>query len=318
MPLDLVTWTPAIGGSGSDKYQPPVGTFIAAGGTSFSSVPTIAEINASSHINQIIALYNRRAQQLVGANPTLSTLSYVTTVPSLVGAAAWNSIRTAIINLTTQEFGACPITIGTRSSGSYVKATDIAEYRQALAIPDTITLDGNNSRVSSGLYQRYDNPYNTFQTEQLHNWYWIQQYKWMGKYSGFYAERYRTMLKFPITLYGRTLSSAVFSDGGVVTVWYAGSDYPTTLELWSTDQDESTLSVASFSHFGTYLAGLFTKSSGGDQSFSYSADITAKVSAYDGAVLYLLASTDLERQSLGLACEMWFLFGSPKLVLTFV
>jgi hypothetical protein len=73
MGFDLVTWSPRIGATGDDAYDIPGATRmdgtvdtsvehtrVEAGSSSFSDTPTIAEINASSHWNQLIAALNRR------------------------------------------------------------------------------------------------------------------------------------------------------------------------------------------------------------------------------------------------------------------
>ncbi len=59
---DLIsTWSPRVGASGDDLYNMPDETEYEFGAVSYSVPPTIAEIDAGDHINQIIAAYNRRA-----------------------------------------------------------------------------------------------------------------------------------------------------------------------------------------------------------------------------------------------------------------
>lgn len=57
---DLITWSPRVGSSGDDAYDP--GPFrVDAGSTAgYSSTPTVDEVNAGSGINQIVAEIKRR------------------------------------------------------------------------------------------------------------------------------------------------------------------------------------------------------------------------------------------------------------------
>lgn len=62
MGYDIVTtWSPRVGPTGDDKYNLPDESDVDKGVSVFSSPPTVAELNAASGINQIIAAYNRRA-----------------------------------------------------------------------------------------------------------------------------------------------------------------------------------------------------------------------------------------------------------------
>lgn len=74
MAYDLAVWSPAIGGAGVDRYDPPPNTRMLAGDVSgFSLLPAIAEINLSSDWNQVAGLTNRRMQrfaELFGARLT--------------------------------------------------------------------------------------------------------------------------------------------------------------------------------------------------------------------------------------------------------
>ena len=100
MAYDLVTWSPAVGGSGTDRYDLPAGSYVPAGSSSFSSTPTISEINASSGINQIIGLINRRGRLFVSG---YSDLSYATSGERIT-KSFYDSIKTKIGSLRSAEY----------------------------------------------------------------------------------------------------------------------------------------------------------------------------------------------------------------------
>lgn len=57
---DLITWNPRVGATGDDRYRWPENACIEAGASDYSDPPTIAEINARSGYNQIVAEMRRR------------------------------------------------------------------------------------------------------------------------------------------------------------------------------------------------------------------------------------------------------------------
>lgn len=114
---NLYTWTPCIGGSGDDLFNVPGATKLdgsfdssnpptkmALGGTSYSTIPTIAEINAGSGLNQVIAAYNRRAGMYNSEfGTTLTIMSYLTTTGSRTLASSMTTLFSNIGSLKQQE-----------------------------------------------------------------------------------------------------------------------------------------------------------------------------------------------------------------------
>lgn len=150
MPDAAVVWSPAS----------PQGKKGQLGLNSFSTPPTIAEINASSDWYQVFALYNRRAAQIYNA-PAPQTLGNS-------GAGHWptaasvNALRTAIntmrmdMGLNAYPFGA------TLSAGSIIRAQHLIDLRAAIsAVPAVL----NITAASSYGHKRTDNPYGTIISE---------------------------------------------------------------------------------------------------------------------------------------------------------
>lgn len=77
---DLITWSPRIGATGDDRYDPGE-TIVSAGDyAGFSTLPTLAEVNASSGINQVKAEIARRTWTADYLRPG----SYITVDPGYV------------------------------------------------------------------------------------------------------------------------------------------------------------------------------------------------------------------------------------------
>src|SRR6185436_16447902 len=133
---DLQTWGPRVGSSGDDRYDPGDTVPWTAGLNSFSSLPSIAEINASDGLNQIIAERNRRLKLKVDTQGTgsYSALAYVDT-DTINLASLLNTLKTDIDTIRSQdELSAFSWTAFSVSSSSIALRQQILELRKALAI----------------------------------------------------------------------------------------------------------------------------------------------------------------------------------------
>lgn len=137
MGYNLVSlWTPSVGGAGDDAYLLPDNTEWERGAISYSIPPTIAEIDAGDHMNQIIAAYNRRAY------------FYNTTFGSTLKIFPYLQDTTANIPSTAT---------GASSSGDFITVTTSAAH--GLVGGETVYL-----KPSSGVYRTfvvYDAPTTT-------------------------------------------------------------------------------------------------------------------------------------------------------------
>ncbi len=177
MGFDLVTWAPVIGGSGDNVYNVPGATKLdntldttggpcgvdAGDSSGFLTIPTIAQLNASSGINQVIGLYNRRAGQYNSAFGTSLTIMAYLAAGVKPKATDFTNLFTNISTLRTQEGWtasaiAWPNT--TPTAGRAIRGDHVAYLRKALAIAGTIKLsDPNGGLFYNNL--RDDNPYGT-------------------------------------------------------------------------------------------------------------------------------------------------------------
>lgn len=157
--LNEITWVPCIsgGGAGTDDDYNVTGatkldntvdtgapTPITAGDASgFSSTPTVAQLNASSGLNQVIGYYNRRAATYNSAFGTsLATMSYVAST-TRVHAGDFTTVLTNINTLrTTEGFtgGSLSFPNSTPTASNPVYGYHLAYLRKALAISGTIKL----------------------------------------------------------------------------------------------------------------------------------------------------------------------------------
>jgi hypothetical protein len=192
MSYDLVTWSPRVGSSGDDLYNVPGATKLdltvdsgsktkiyagdATGAnpgsladfsdyTNASLIPTIAQINASAGVNQVIGLLNRRIKMWNAlAGTSMSAIAYVAASAS-VTAAKFNAICSAITTLRSTEgftaytfpgtsFGDGNICVGCKVYGYH-----LANMRKALCLSGTQTI----SVLHFWWYGRTDNPWGTAQ-----------------------------------------------------------------------------------------------------------------------------------------------------------
>jgi hypothetical protein len=121
---DLVTWSPRVGASGDDRYNLPAEARFEAGSSSFSTTPTLAEVNASSGMNQVIAECRRRrsftpsfkqAGDPVKAAHFTDLQAHIDAIRSIEEMSAWS-------------WSAVP------AAGGRIQAAHLSELRKALAV----------------------------------------------------------------------------------------------------------------------------------------------------------------------------------------
>jgi len=247
MAYDLVTWSPRISASGDDKYNVLGGTKldasidtglptrIDAGSSSYSSTPTISEINAGSGLNQVIAAINRRAavhNSLFGT--TIPVLSYI--APDVrISAAKFLEIQTGINNVRRTEGFTSNGSFTTPVAGNRILGTSIAEMRKALAIsgtfaPHATTHTAYDAADTRRQYRRIDNPYGTPTSEtivgptgdaNIARVYWEK--------SGANYLRYRLLVSYRIPEWMTTIVSCVFQTSLSLST---GSATPMTYRLY--------------------------------------------------------------------------------------
>lgn len=102
---DIITWSPRVGNSGDDRYDPG-DALIKAGNSTFSSRPTVNEVNGATGLNQVIADVNRRSwdntNYYVYAGLNMAALSYVAAGDRIL-AQTFNTLKERITNIRTLE-----------------------------------------------------------------------------------------------------------------------------------------------------------------------------------------------------------------------
>ena len=143
---------------GCNLLLPQIG--IEGSSSGFSAVPTIAQLNACSGINQVIGYYNRRAQNWNNEFGTsLGVLSYISQ-PLRIKAAEINTINSAIALLRTAEgFGVYPFDASHIVIGKPALALHVNDMRKALRIAGAWSQQKMNPNTIS--YVQANNPYKT-------------------------------------------------------------------------------------------------------------------------------------------------------------
>jgi len=187
MAHDLVsTWNPRVGAAGDDLYNVPgaykldgtldTGDFsdiLFGDASSYSTIPTIAEIAAGIGINQVIALVNRRIKNY-NAQFSTSTTAQAYLTGTKAKAADIASVNNKI-NAMRQLEGLPSYTFPTSEeiAARRIRGTHLAHWRKALAISGilTPTIEATSSGFYSGqdIYVRTDNPYATPSSESFVN-----------------------------------------------------------------------------------------------------------------------------------------------------
>jgi len=113
-------------------------TIIRAGSSAFSSTPTIAELNASSGMNQLLGYYNRRAATWNAAHGgSLAIMSYVA-VGNQPSATTFTTLLTNISALRTAEAVYSPSMAfpnSTPGSKLWIYGDHVAYLRKSLRVP---------------------------------------------------------------------------------------------------------------------------------------------------------------------------------------
>jgi hypothetical protein len=254
MGYDLVTWSPRAGSSGDDQHNPPEDTPVDAGDASgYSTIPAIAEINAGSGLNQVVALLNRRIKIHNATYGTATAaLSYLAQGARPL-ASSINAINTAIDAQRVREgfaaYGAFDSS-GNFAAGKTILTCHLADLRKALRIAGVMTLNNTSPQTSLTVYERYDQPYGTMLDESLAPTYPYGPGKMAPAHhvgNEYSLYRWRKIQNYPLHWFVQSIESAWFTfdmigeshtleSFNVVVCLSAGSDYPTGLaSAYNTD-----------------------------------------------------------------------------------
>ena len=264
MSFDQVTWAPRRGDTGDDQYDVADDCGIAAGDAgAFSATPTIEEIEASSGLNQVVALANRRLLQFKTrfGGTALTALPYFTS-ETRYARTAWNNLETRIKSIRTLEgFDNTGLFATAHAAGDRIARTHILALRKALRISGTLIRLGwcDGGGVGAGdkgaPYVRRDWPYGTI----------ILEYWQTGgiltpagqAYAGpsFRYQRRRGLWSCPMPDWVANLVSATAS------VYSAPSYSPSghTYTMWRSDTDDSAYSdFSGAGHFDNAIVSFVT------------------------------------------------------------
>jgi hypothetical protein len=253
-----------VGGSGDDLYNVPGAikldasqdtgnqTRIDVGDASgFDATPTIAQLNASSGLNQVIGALNRRILNYNATfGTTATTLSYLS-ADAKITASNFTAINNKINTLRTTE-GFATYTFSSPSTNTSIKGIHLANMRKALAISGTLTPVYN---AWAG-YIRHDSPYGTLSSESLYTGGSEIPVGQSVASSIYYRYRYMIAFKIPEWLSDAgMISTAVYTRrmyrkyGSPVLNLYSSNtdDVPYgTSDAYNTDNLEATFDLSSF------------------------------------------------------------------------
>jgi hypothetical protein len=240
-------FAPAVGVSGDDKYNIPGGvkldgsqdagnpsSIISGDASGFSTIPLISELTASSGLNQIIGLINRRILTWNAAFGTsIVPLAYLTP-PVRLRAADVTAIFNKINELRTLEnFASYTFPTSQVQSGLPIRGTHIAHMRKALAIPSglySLKIAGNPG------YVRIDSPYGVLQSEALG----MNQYMVVGQMSTDLSRR-RRLSNFCVPSWLNDVS--LFSSPSFQKTWFSRVG-TVTLNLYCSNTDDQPPNLA--------------------------------------------------------------------------
>jgi hypothetical protein len=293
MAYDLVTWAPRVGSSGDDKYNVPGATklngFVDSGlpsrieagdSSGFSATPSIAEINNSSGLNQVIGLLNRRALRhnaLFGT--TIPTVAYQA-IDERITAAKVAAVNAGISGVITTE-GILPTgaSLSNPSVGTMMRGTTLANMRKALAISGTLRphyfQDTVNDVIDWNQYRRIDNPYGSPTSETIGNVFPFQgRAHWEKSGSDYFRRRMITSYRIPEWL--TALVSCVYQVNFVAS---SGSATPITLEMYRMNVGVSGAAMSNSSFYATdnFVHSLAT-------AVPFAQDITTDVTIANGVL----------------------------------
>jgi len=265
---DLITWSPRRGTSGDDRYDVPDNTHFEAGDyAGYSDPPTLAEVNAGSGLNQIIAEYKRRRiksdDMAVISWATTDDINYVD-VNDVKRATHYTDLQTQIYNLRKFEvqsiFSFTSIVIN-----DPVKMQHILELRKALAI-DHYAVYPSKSKHPYGASQYLHTLAKTGQTESEYQsdagvaafGYNMDARSGVIKHVSEY-DSYRGFVGFSIPNFTGSLSKAILSHYGSVDVNTTGEIITVATDLGVLDVTDwgATLSTIQSTRSGPVSAGRY-------------------------------------------------------------
>jgi hypothetical protein len=163
------TWSPRATGTGATAFDIPGGRLLNGAqspnnpvtvqegdSSGFSTIPTLTQLGNSSHINQVIGYYNRRAKIANAAFGTsLPIMSYLGASDLRLTAALFTTLFTNIGNLIQTETTGAPALawpFNTPTIGGCIYGDHLAYLRQALApVGGLISLGNGSSPTGSSV-----------------------------------------------------------------------------------------------------------------------------------------------------------------------
>ena len=135
---DLVAWSPRLGASGDDRYDPGADILIAAGSDSYDANPSLDQINAASGMNQTIAEARRRIQTYIDTSgipafPAPPSLPAFVAAASKIKSSDFTGMQTSIDGIRSRD-GAAAFSWTALPAGTKILRQNLLELRKALAV----------------------------------------------------------------------------------------------------------------------------------------------------------------------------------------
>lgn len=227
---DLITWSPRVGATGDDRYNVPDDTPVRAGSSSFSSPPTIAEVNAATDINQVAAEINRRRftdQQLLWSIPAIS---YVAAGDRISPTYLATTLRNAIDRIRLNDDQSAYSWTAGLAANSPIRKAHIFDLRKALATPSLIVYPPN-AYWPSNCVERFGTTHPTYTTTRVrtNNVHVLYAGKSVNYYANPQTIRFRSFLHFQIPTDLPAFSTAKLCCYANYT---GGNPTPYTWEVW--------------------------------------------------------------------------------------
>jgi hypothetical protein len=165
---DLIQWVPRVGDTGDDRYDPGEARIV-AGLDDFSAIPTIAEVNASSGVNQIRAELIRRTLNKGGTDyfvpGTYTGVTYPATQTANVRIGTIEATTKTAIDMVRVAEQSSAYSWGTMgTAGTRISRANMLAFRKALAIDcihwfrsERATETGHSIRAACLTYPTPDN-----------------------------------------------------------------------------------------------------------------------------------------------------------------
>jgi len=272
MAYDLVTWSPRISGAGDDRYNIPGATKLdgsvdtglptridAGDGSGFSAIPTIAQINASSGVNQVIAAINRRILNHNGSyGSTLPSIAYIATGARIL-ASKFAEMMQRITQIKQIEGFVNVTALTPPTSGQRILGSHLAVMRQALAIsgelrPQIADGSGTGYGIASQArqYTRVDNPYGTLVSDAIGG----ASFQAEWDYSGGIYTRSRQLQNYAIPEWLSAANSATLKITAAVTTNPTATSHAFQVYNASPAPDINSLSSSDFDLTSSLLYSL--------------------------------------------------------------